>query len=106
MPTDPPIDSAPPTRANWQENRLVRVGIRAVRTWLQVFTALLLASGFGAIGVQGAAGAIGTAAPLPPTVLTVLGVCAYTALFPTGIGLLQNLAEELAKLDPGSNLRG
>lgn len=103
---DPPIDDRPPPPSKWQSNRLIRVGVRMVRTWLQVFVALLLATGFGAIGVQGAAGAIGTSAPDPPSVLLALRVAAYTALFPAFLGLLQNLLEELGRLDPGTNLRG
>jgi hypothetical protein len=105
-PSDPPHDPTPTPPSKWVENRFTRVGIRTVRTWLQVFVALLLASGFGAIGVQGAAGAIGSAAPSPPTVLEIVRVCAYTALFPALIGFLQNLLEELNRLDPGTSLRG
>ncbi len=102
MPDDPPIDPTPPPPSKWQENRLIRVAVRVVRTYLQSFLAIVLLELSGTM-----AASVGNIVYIPAaTAGQMVGLSLYIALWPAGISLIQNLIEELAKLDPGTSLRG
>lgn len=95
-------DPTPTAKAQWEPNRIVRVLVRAFRTWIQTFVGLVVA------GAAGSAGAnVGGIAYIPPeSAGAMLAAAAYIALWPAGVALLQNLAEEAAHWDPGTSLRG
>lgn len=102
MSNDPPIDPTPTPPSKWQDNRLIRVGIRAVRTYLQTFVAIV---GLELTGTMAAS--VGNIAYIPAdTAGHMVGLSAYIALWPAGVALIQNLIEELARMDPGTTLRG
>ncbi len=102
MSADPPHDPTPPPPSKWQENRLIRVGVRVLRTYLQTFLAIAALELTGTM-----AASVGNIAYIPAdSAAHMIGLSAYISLWPAGVALIQNLIEELARLDPGTNLRG
>lgn len=70
-----------------------RVVVRTVRTYLQSLVALWPTFATGAF-------------VLPPRDAGMaLAIAAYTAIFPALLALIQNVVEELAKIEPGTTLR-
>lgn len=92
-------DPTPTPPSQWQPNRLIRVGVRVARTYLQGVLGFLGASSLGGV-------VPGSPVPVPIDAGHALALAFYAALFPALVSLIQNLLEEANHWDPGTSLRG
>ena len=92
-------DPTPTAADQWQQNRLVRVAARVLRTYLQSALGLLAVTSLGNV-------IPGNPIPPPSDAGATLYIAFYGASFPALIALLQNAIEELNRIDPGTSWRG
>lgn len=92
-------DPTPPPARVWQPNRLVRVGVRVFRTYIQAVLGFLAVTTVGNVGP-------GSSIPPPADAGQALMVSFYAGLFPALLALLLNLLEELNHIEPGTSTRG
>jgi len=93
------VDPTPTPKSEWQSNRLARIGVRVLRTYIQTVLGLISVTSLGNV-------IPGNPIPPPADAAAVLYISFYGACFPALVSLLQNAYEELQHIDPGTATRG